>query len=175
MKRSIVILTVSLLVITAVAQGKFTVPSLTDIQKYQLAAYNLNGMYLIQISYAKSLGKPVADVARFTGEHLKGSWLKTGGFDSFVHGILNLMISMVPYGSVEIIEQKDNELVYKVTGLYSELREGGSIFNVTWEEYLNFLDIVISSQADYMGTKYSQKDTDEGLIVTLRKNKISDN
>lgn len=169
MKRSIALLTISLLAITAVSQGKFTVPSPTDLQKYHLAAYHWNGLYLIQISYAKSLGKPVADVARFTGDHLKGTWLKTGGFDSFVHGILNLMVSMVPYGSVEIIEQKDNELVCRVSGLYTELKEAGAIFNVTWKEYLKFLDIAISRQADYMGAKYSQKDTDEGLIVTLSK------
>ena len=169
MKRLVAIMSVSLLAMTAVAQGKFTVPILTDIQKYQLAALNWNGSYLIHISYAKSLGKPVADAAKFAGDQLKGTWLREGGFDSFAHGILYLMVSMVPYGSIEIIEQTDNKLVYKVTGLYSELREGGSIFNVTWEEYIKFLEIVISRQAEYMGTKYSQEDTDEGLIVTLSK------
>lgn len=169
MKRLIAILIVSLLAITVNAQGKFTVPSPTDMQKYHLAAYHWNGMYLIQISYAKSIGKSVEDVARFNGDHLKGTWLKEGGYERFVAGMLTLMVSLVPYGSVEIIEQKDNELVYKVSGLYTELKEAGEIFNVTWEEYLKFLDISISRQADYMGAKYSQKDTNEGLIVTISK------
>ena len=169
MKRLIVILCFSLLAITAAAQEKFTSPTPSDRQKYLLAAYHWNGLYLIQISYAKSAGKSVADVARFTGDHLVGTWLKKGGFDSFANGMLNLMVSMAQYGSVEIIEQSDNKLTYKVTGFYSELKEAGSIFNVTYDEYLKFMEIVFSRQADYMGAKYSQKDSEEGLIVTVSK------
>ena len=169
MKRSIIILALSLLATTVFSQGKFTVPSPTEMQKYYLAAYNWNVMYLIQISYAKSAGKAVEDVAEFTGDHLRSTWLKKGGFETFVNGMLNLMICMVPYGSVEIIEQENDIIKFKVFGLYAELKEAGTILNVTWGEYLKFLDISFSRQADYMGSMYSQKDTDDGLIFTLTK------
>ena len=169
MKRLIAILCFFLLSMATFPQRKFIVPNLTDLQKYQNAALQWNGSYLIQISYTKSLGKSVEDIGRFVGDQFAITWNKSGGFDGFVHGMLYTMICLVPYGSVEIVEQTDNGLVYKVTGLYSDLREGGSIFNVTYEEYIKFLEVAFSKLADYMGAKYSQQDTDEGLIVTIRE------
>jgi hypothetical protein len=169
MKRMLFFLCVSLLTMTTRAQDKFTVPEPSDLQKYQLAALQWNGAYLIQINYAKSLGKPVSEVAIFVGDQLKGNWSKAAGFDSFVQGLLYLTVALVPYGGVEIIEQSDNKLVYRVNGFFSELKEGGSILNVNYSEFLEFWEIAFSRQADYLGAKYSQKDSDEGLIVTVRK------
>ncbi len=169
MKRSFIATISFLLTVASIAQGRFSVPELTDIQKYRIAAIQWNGSYLIQISYAKSLGKPPEDVAKFTADQLKPTLNKQGGYDGFVQGILYTMVSLVPYGSVEINEETPNALTFKVTGLYSDLREGGSIFNVTYEEYIKFWEIVNSGLADYMGAKYSQKDSDEGLIVTITR------
>ena len=169
MKRLILVVFVSLLAVTILAQGKFSIPALTDLQKYQNAAIQWNGSWLIQISYARSLGKSVEDVAGFAGEQLKVTYNKAGGFNGFVQNMLYTMVCLVPYGSVEIVEQTDYEIVYKVTGLIADLREGGSVFNVTWEDYLIFLETVYSKTADYLGAKYSQEDTDEGLIVAIKK------
>lgn len=169
MKKIIGILCLSMFTLVSVGQVKFSVPDLTDLQKYQNAELQLNSSYLIQISYAKSLGKPIEDVANFVGDQLKVIWNKETGYDSFVQGILYFMTSLVPYGSVEIIEQTDTGLKYIVTGLYSELKEGGSVFNVTYEEYIKFWEIAISRLGDSMGAKYSQKDTTEGLIGTIKK------
>jgi hypothetical protein len=169
MKRLILIVLVSLLSVAIIAQGKIGVPALTDLQKYQNAAIQWNASWLIQISFAKSLGKSVGEVAGFVGDQVKVTFNTAGGFNRFVQGMLYTMVSLVPYGSVEIIQQTDNEIVYKVTGLYPDLREGGSLFNVTWDDYLKFLETVYSKTADYIGAKYSQKDTDEGLLVTIMK------
>jgi len=158
-----------LFAIASIAQSKFAVPELTDTQKYRIAAIQWNGSYLIQISYAKSLGKPPEDVAKFTADQLKPTLNKQAGYDGFVQGIIYTMVSMVPYGSVEITEETPDALTIKVTGLYTDLREGGSIFDVTYEEYIKFWEIVNSGLADYMGAKYSQKDSDEGLIVTITR------
>ena len=69
------------------------------------------------------------------------------------------------------MEQSGEEIVYRVTGFFPELKEGGSILNVDYSEFLEFWEIVFERQADYVGAKYSHKDTDEGLIVTIRKKK----
>ncbi len=169
MKRLVTVFYIAFLALITMGQGKFTVPVLTDLQKYQNAALQWNGSYLIQISYAKSLGKSVEDVAKFFGDQLIATWNKQSGFDGLVRGILYTMVCLVPYGSVEIIEQTDNGIKYKVTGLYSDLREGGSIFNVTYKEYIKFWEIAISKLANDLRAKYSQTDTDEGLIATLGK------
>ncbi len=171
MKRMLFSLCVSILSMTAQAQEKFSVPTPSNLQKYQVAAIQWNGSYLMQINYAKSLGKTVPDVARFVGDQLKVTWNRAGGFESFVQGLLYLTVSLVPYGVVEIMEQSGEEIVYRVTGFFSELKEGGSILNVDYSEFLEFWEIVFERQADYVGAKYSHKDTDEGLIVTIRKKK----
>lgn len=169
MNKLITLLCISWLTLPAFPQGKFTVPLLTDLQKYQNAALQLNASYLIQIYFAKSLGRTVEEVAIFFGDQVKSTWNPTGGYKGFVQGMLYTMVSLVPYGSVEITEQTENGLVFKVTGLYTELKEGGSIYHVTWEEYIKFLETAYSRVADYIGAKYSLKVTDEGLIVTIRK------
>lgn len=169
MKRIITILFISIIAFPIIAQNKFAIPLLTDLQKYRNAALQWNGSYLIQISYAKSLGKSVEDAATFFGDQLKITWNKAGGFDSYVQSMLYTMVSLVPYGSVEISEQTENSLIYKVLGLYSELKEGGSVFDVTYEEYIKFLGTAFSRIADYMGAIYLQQDTDDGLIVTIKK------
>lgn len=169
MQRMLFFLCVSLVAMTAFAQEKFSVPTPSDLQKYQLAAIQWNGAYLMQINYAKSLGKPVAEVAGFVGDQLKGTWSRAAGFDGFVQGLLYLTVALVPYGGVEIIDQSENGLVYRVTGFFSELKEGGSILNVDYGEFLQFWEIVFSRQADSFGAKYTQQDTDEGLLVTIRK------
>jgi hypothetical protein len=169
MKKLFTVTLISLFAIAGTAQDKFTVPFPDDFQKYQMASVELNGSYLIQISYAKSLGKSVEDVAVYVGDQYIATWNKQGGFDRFVQKILYMMVTMVPYGSVEITDQTDNKIIYKVSGLYSDLREGGSILDVTYEEYIKFWEVAISRMADSMGAKYSQEDSDEGLIVTITR------
>jgi len=162
-------LVVTFFSISVFPQGRYTVPGLTDLQKYQNAALEWNASSLIQISYAKSLGKSVEDAGRFMGDQLNVTWNKAGGFDGLVRGLLYMMVTLVPYGSVEITTQTYKGLVYKVTGLYPELREGGSIYNVSWDEYIKFWGTAFSRLAEKMGANYSQNDTDEGLVVTITK------
>ncbi len=169
MKRIIFFVCLFLLTLSSYTQTRFIVPPLTDLQKFQNAAIQWNGSFLTQISYAKSLGKSVEDVAGYVGDQLKVTWNKSGGYEGFVQGMFFMMLSLVPYGSVEIIDQTANSITFKVDGLYSELKEEGSMFNVTYTEYLRFLDKVISKVAAYMGADYSQKDTETGLIATIKR------
>ncbi len=169
MKKIITVTFVSLTTLLGFSQLNFKAPELTDQQKFRIASLNWNSSLLLQISFGKSLGRSVEDIAAFNGDQLKTAWNRQGGYNGFVNSILYTMVSLAPYGTVEITDQNDNRLVYKVTGLYSELREGGSIYGVTWDEYIKFLEITFSKVATYMGTGYSQKDTDEGLIVTVSK------
>jgi len=169
MKRSLIILCFSVLTGTTLAQGQITVPSPSELQKYQLAASQWQSSALIQIAYAKSLGKSASDVAGFAADQMKDSWTNAGGYENFIQRILYLTVTLVSYGHIEIREQTEDEVVYLVTGLFSELKEEGSILDVSYREYLEYWGTIFSAQADYMGAEYNQKDTDEGLLVTIRK------
>ena len=169
MNRSVGIFLVLFISLTITAQNKFSVPILNDQQKYQNAALLLNGSFLIQISYGKSLGKSVEEIAIFAGDQLKSSWNKQGGFQGFVQNTLYMMLTIAPYGNIEILQQNDNEIRCIVKGLYGELKEGGTIFNVTYDEYIRFLGKMFSEIGDSMHADYSQNITDDGLIFIISK------
>ena len=169
MKRILALLFIASIGIYSYSQDKFVIPQVSELQKYQNAALQLNASYLIQISYAKSLGKTVEDAGSYVGDQLKYTWDRTGGFDAFVRGTLYTMLTLVPYGTVEVTGQTNNSIEYLVTGFYSDLREGGSVFDVTYEEYLKFWETVFAKIGDYMSAIYTQTDTDEGLLVKIRK------
>jgi len=169
MKKTIFLLGVSFLSLAGSSQTRFTVPVLSDIQKYQAASLQLNGAYLVQISFAKAQKVKIEQAALYFGDQLASTWNKPAGFDGLVQGILYMMVTLVPYGSVDITDQDRNSVTFLVTGLFPELREGGSVYGVTYPEYLKFWDIALSRLAGFFGAGYSQKDTDEGLKVTIRR------
>jgi hypothetical protein len=169
MKKLISILCVILFATITFAQGKYTIPTPTDLQKYQTAAWQWNGAYITLISYAKSLGKSVEDAGSSIGDIIKVTWNKEAGFDGFVNGMLYVYVTFAPNGTVEIMEQTDNRIQFIVKNFYPPLKETLATFNVTYEEYLKFFDLTISKLAEYMGSKYSQKDSDGNLMVTIEK------
>ena len=159
----------SMAFLPGLTQTKYSVPKLTDIQNYQLAAIQLNSSYLIQISYAKAHKDKVEEAGKFLGDQLASTWNRSGGFQGLVQGVLYMMVTLVPYGSVEIIEQSPDSVVCVVAGLFPELKEGGSVYGVTYKEYLRFLDAALSRLAGKFNAEYTQNDTDEGLRLIIRK------
>jgi len=95
--------------------------------------------------------------------------LQENGFDGFVNGMLYVYVTFAPNGTVEITEQTENKIQFIVKNFYPPLRQSLEVFNVTFEEYLKFFDFPISKLAEYMGSTYTQKDTDGNLIVTIEK------
>ncbi len=169
MKKLIAILCVSLFAMMTFAQGKFTIPTPTDLQKYQSSAWQWNAAYIVLVSYAKSLGETVEDAGSYVGEIVKVSWNKEVGFDGFVNGMLYNWVIINPEGTVEILEQAEGKIVILVKNFYPSIQESLTLFNVTYKEYLNFFELCISKLAEYMGSTCTQKDTEEGLIVTIIK------
>jgi hypothetical protein len=169
MKKIIIIIVVSLFIHQGFSQTKYSVPRPTDIQKFQLAATQLNSSYLIQISCARSLNKEVEETGKFLGDQLASTWNRAGGFDGLVQGVMYIMITLVPYGSVDITDQSRDSVVFLVAGLLPELKEGGTFYGVTYQEYLRFWNSAFSRLSEKFGAEYIQKDTDDGLKVTIRK------
>lgn len=169
MKKLITILFISLFAMGSVAQNKFIIPSPSDSQKLNNMIGQWNALLLNQISYAKSLGKTVEEVAAFTGDQFKTRWNKAAGYDGFVKHTLYSWVSILPSGGVEILEQSDNKIIIKGINSFPLLKQNGSIYNVTYEEYIKCLDIIQSKAAEYLGAKCSIKITDEGTITTIEK------
>jgi hypothetical protein len=169
MKKLILLLFVSLFASALFAQDLFTVPTPTDLQKYQSAVSQWNYAYLIQIGFAKSMGKTLEDAAVYAGDQAKVSWNKEAGYEGFVKGMLYNFVCIASHGTVEMIEQNARKVVFQVTNVYPQLKEQGPFFNVTYEEYLKFFNLVASRIGEYLGANYIQNEKDGGILVTVEK------
>jgi len=169
MKKFIAILFVSLFAMGSVAQVKFVVPELTDAQKYNMAVGAWNSVNIYLISYAKSQGKSIEDVAGFSADLYISGMDKKIGFDGYVKSMLSGWITTNPGGKVEILEQADKKIVYKVTNFNSQLKEKGQINNVKYEEYMKYLEFRQNKIAGVYDATFSIKIIAEGLIITIEK------
>lgn len=168
MKRFLVIISAIILAAAINAQDKFSVPVLTDLQKYRSAAWQWHGAYVAWLSYGKSLGKTVDETGNDVGEILKKSWNKDIGFEGFANAMLFIWVTFVPDGLVEITHQTDNNVVFIVRNFNPPVKEALVAYNVTFEEYMKFWDAAIIILSDNVGMEYSQKVTENGFEVSIK-------
>jgi hypothetical protein len=169
MKRFIAIATGVILAVAINAQDKFSVPVLTDLQKYQSAAWQWHGAYIGWLAYGKSLGKSAEETGKAVGDILKKSWNKDIGFEGFANSMLFIWVTFVPGALVEIIQQSDNALVFIVRNFNPPVKEALVAYSVTFEEYMKLWDSVIGILGENVGMEYSQKLTENGLEVTIKQ------
>lgn len=167
MKKLLVILCVSLFTTLTFAQGKFIVPTPSDLQKYQDVAWQWNNAYILLVSQAKSMGKSAEDAGSFAGDMVKNTWNKEIGFDGFVNNILYIWVNFNAGGTVEISEQSGSKVICLVKDFHP--KDALPLYNVTYKEYLQFFESFLSKLAEHMGSTYAQKDTEQGLIITMTK------
>lgn len=170
MKSVIVTICACLLVMSAMAQEKFTVPSLTDQQKYNAAAWQWNGAYVILIKYARSLGQTVEEAAIEAGGIAAATWDSNMTFDDLVNNMLYTYVVMTPSGKVEIIEQSPDSVAFSITNFYKPLDGMLDAFEITRAELSKFYAIYAKQIADVIGAKYVVIETGDITTVTVSKN-----
>lgn len=170
MKKLLVIICTCLITVSAVAQEKFTVPSLTDAQKYNTAAWQWNGAYVLLIKYAKSLGQTVEEAAESVGSMAASTWNKEMTFDDLVNSMLYIYVLMTPSGKVEILEQSAEKVIFSVPDFYKPLDQMLDAYKVTRNELSKFYEIYAGQIARLIGASYLVNDTGEVITITVSKN-----
>jgi tetratricopeptide (TPR) repeat protein len=165
MKAPILLFTAILMAWATSAQTTFSVPERTPEQQYPRLVTLLNYNINVAISYAKSQGQTVEEFGKYCGEFYKKSWAKEGGFQTFVKG--NLMNLTDLSEKVEIVNQNDKKVTLKAIGFYTNLRDNEHIYNVTYDEFIQFLKASHDPIAKHMGSTISFKILDDGLEVVL--------
>jgi hypothetical protein len=128
--------------------------------------YQPDFFVLNSISYAKSLGKKVEDIASLMGDQIKTGW--TGGYNGLVNGMLYNWGVLVQKRDLKIIEQDSNHIVFNVNKLFTGLKTAPQ-YNVTYNDYLTMYNVACQKIADYMGATYKQEATPDGVRVTISK------
>ena len=57
----------------------------------------------------------------------------------------------------------------KGTNVYPYLKNNSPGFNVTYEEYIKFLQITHAVIGEYLGARFTINSTHEGVIVTIKR------
>lgn len=169
MKKLFVILYLSLPLFSTNAQEKFSVPVMTDQEKINALASSWNTLNLYMISLGKSLGKSIDEVANYTSDLFISGMDKSIGFDGYAKALIGGWIATAPADKVEIIEQTGEKIVIRVTNFCPQLKDKGPLYNVSYKEYIRYLECRGNKVFGVYGGTYSIKDTKEGLIITMQK------
>lgn len=169
MKKLFLIFALFLFVTSLAAQEKFVVPEISDAKKYARMLGEVNGLVLNSISYAKSQGNSVEDLAKFTGENYKKSWNKERGWEGFARGIINSWVLIVPNNKIVILEQSVTMVKFKSKTPFARLKNNGPRNNVSHLEYMTFLKTNQKIIGNHMGATISFKDVEDGIILTIKK------
>jgi len=129
----------------------------------QTSYINADYFVLSAIGYAKSLGKPVEEVASFTGDLFKQGWTQAG----FKNAVQYNWRNSAPPGKFKFIQQSDKLIQFEVADVFLNLKNAGTINNVTYDDYLNYMKVINEKIAGHVGMAYTQEKTELGVMVTV--------
>ena len=136
---------------------------------YPTSYYQPNQFLITAINYAKSMGKSVNEIAAFTGDQFKTGWNNNFGLNGFVNGVRNNWSSIVKNDNMKVLEQDDDHVVLQFENFLTDLKNNGPFYNVSYVEYLTFLDGVYQKIADHLGYSYTQESIPNGVKITITK------
>lgn len=123
---------------------------------------------LMNISYAKAMGKTPEDAGKFTGDMFKTGWNTMEGFAPVAQVLYSNWNSSVSPENARILEQDDNHMVFTIDKLFPELKLG-NVFNVSYDDYLSYLNSAFQSIAESKGILYKQEKTPSGVKITMNR------
>jgi len=170
MKKLIVLIVGCMLALATWGQDKFSVPAPSDLQKYNLAAWQWTGAYVILIKYAKSLGQTVEEAAIAAGGIAAATWNSDMTFDDLVNSMVYTYVVLTPSGKVEILEQSPDSVAFSVTNFYKPLDAMLDDFKITRAELSEFYEVYAKQIANLIGVKYEVIETGDIITVTVSKN-----
>jgi hypothetical protein len=169
MKKLAVIFCFSISLLSVIAQEKFSVPVMTDQEKINGLASSWNTLNLYLISHGKSMGKSIVEIATYTSDLYISGMDKSVGFDGYAKLLIQGWVGTAPNGKVEIREQTGDRIVISVSNFCSQLKEKGTMYNVSYQEYIKYLECRGNRVFGVLGGTYSIKDSVDGLIITMQK------
>ena len=149
------------------AQTTFSVPERTDEQQHQRITWIMHYDLNVALSYVKSTGKTIKEYAKYCGDLYKQTWNKEQGFDGFVKGTLLNLTDLS--GKVEILNQSDKKVTIKATNFHKNLQDNRTIYNVTYKDYIQFLEISHTQIAEYLNSTIAMKIVNDGVKIIIKK------
>jgi len=169
-KRIILTLTFVSLAGWLMAQGNFTVPEVTDEQKQEILYNHVFAYAATGVGFAKSQGVTPSDYGKFIGDNFTSYWDPAGGLNTFASGMMFILAGMHPDNELQIIEQGDKMITFQLKNVDFAFRQG-PLYGVSFEEFLDFSNGLISVLAKHMNVSFSDEMTSDGWYKVTMKAK----
>lgn len=151
------------------AQQTFSIPELTSDQEKEILYNHVMAYAITGIGFAKFKGATPKEFGEFIGNQFKSYWDPAAGFPVFVNGMLFILTGMHPDNEMQIIEQSDKIIRFKLKNVDLSFKNG-PVYGVTYDEFLECSEGIISTLAQHMNVSFSHKIADETWYeVTLTK------
>jgi len=148
------------------AQEKFTVPELTTGQQTEVLYQHVIAYAVTGISFAKSQHVSPMEYGKFIGEKFAVFWNPDDGFPMLVNRMMYILSGLHPGNEMQIIEQNKNSITFKMKNVDLSFRDG-PMFDVTYQDFLDCSQGIVSVIANRMGATFSYKTTEDGWYVII--------
>lgn len=166
--KSFVLLFVCLLSLTILrAQQSFTIPEVTNDQEKEILYNHVIAYCATGITFAKTKGVSPEEYGKYIGEQFKPFWNPEQGFPMFTGTIMFILKGMHPNNEMEILEQNEKLIRFKMKNV-DAMFQMGPAYGVTYKEFLECSEGVLSTLANHMKTSFEQKVNGPWYEVTLK-------
>jgi hypothetical protein len=167
--KSIIVIFSFLFSITVLnAQQQFSVPQITPEQKHEILYNHVIAYAVTGIGFAKTKGATPEEFGKYIGTHFKPFWNPNDGFPAFTNGMLLIMGGMHPDHELQIIEQSEKMILFKLKNVDYSF-QNGPVFGITYNEFLACSNEIISTLAEHMNVSFTSKTENGWYMVELVK------
>lgn len=151
------------------AQEKLEVPALTVEQKQEVLYNHVIAYAGSGISYAKSQDVSPKEYGHYVGKLFTSFWDSEGGLMTFAGGMMYILSGIHPQNEMQIIKQSEQVVIFQLKNVDFPFQNGPLYGGVTYEEYLEFSEGVISTLATHMKLSFSQDITPDNWYKVILK------
>lgn len=152
------------------AQEKFQVPQPTTDQKIEILYNHVIAYAVTGIGFAKSQGVTPEEYGKFMGKKFTQYWDPSAGFHQLVNQLMFILAGMHPDNQMQIVKQDEKSITFKMKNVDIAFKNG-PMFGVTYQDFLDCSQGIISTLAGYMHSSLSQRITEEiWYEITIKKN-----
>lgn len=152
------------------AQQSFAIPEITLEQEKEILYNHVIAYFATGITFAKTQGVSAEDYGKYIAEQFKPFWDSSQGFPAFANTIMFILKGMHPANEMQIIEQSDKMLRFKMKNV-DAMFQMGPAYGITYAEFLECSKGTLETLANYMDTSFEQKASNDGWYIVALKAK----
>ncbi len=151
------------------SQNKLEVPELSTDQKQEVLYNHVIAYAVTGIGFAKTQGVLPFEYGQYIGKQFTSFWDPESGLKGFSGGIMYIFAGIHPNNEMQILEESDKKVIFKLKNVNSPFQNGPLYGGVTLKEYLECSDGILTTLAIHMKLSWSAEITEDNWYnVTIK-------